>query len=300
MDNGAKLDARPVFCGRRSSDFGSGRPKEERDLRSGSRAVIRSPMERKQNGFHEMFVPDCLQDRGTCLSSLRGQRVPDPASRFQPDDVHGPSEVDRPQRPIDGARSLGGPPMGRNVVYELQSAHSPRRAHFGAATKVRTPRGLGVTAIELMPVADFPGRWNWGYDGVLLMPPTRPTAVPRISRPWSTLRMRAASWCSSTSSTITSDPRAITCRSMRPILYRRHKTPWGAAINSMDATHSRCASSSSTTPVLARGVPPRRSALRRGACNPRRRPPHLLEELAARCARASRRPHSSDAGERGQ
>jgi maltooligosyltrehalose trehalohydrolase len=97
--------------------------------------------------------------------------VPDPASRFQPDDVHGPSEV------IDQAydwKTLGwiGRPWHECVFLEL---------HVGTFTEAGTFRGVvdkldhlaatGITAIELMPVADFFGRWNWGYDGVLLYAP---------------------------------------------------------------------------------------------------------------------------------
>jgi maltooligosyltrehalose trehalohydrolase len=98
--------------------------------------------------------------------------IPDPASHFQPDDVPGPSEV------IDHAAyrwtsaDWKGLPWAQTIFSE---------AHVGTFTADGTFRAMterldhladtGITALELMPVADFPGRWNWGYDGVLLFAP---------------------------------------------------------------------------------------------------------------------------------
>jgi 1,4-alpha-glucan branching enzyme/maltooligosyltrehalose trehalohydrolase len=101
-----------------------------------------------------------------------GMRVPDPASRFQPEDVHGASTV------VDAAArdwqdsSWCGRPWEETVVYELHVGTFSRRGDFaGVREKLGYLAGLGVTAIELMPVADFPGRHNWGYDGVYLFAP---------------------------------------------------------------------------------------------------------------------------------
>jgi maltooligosyltrehalose trehalohydrolase len=98
-----------------------------------------------------------------------GTLVPDPASRFQPEDVHGASEVIDPR--AYGWRHPGwaGRPWNEAVIYE---AHVGCLGGFcGIAAKLPALKELGVTAVELMPVADFPGRHNWGYDGVLPFAP---------------------------------------------------------------------------------------------------------------------------------
>src|SRR6266540_5480095 len=103
-----------------------------------------------------------------------GDTRPDPASRFQPDGVHGPSQVVDPAMFAWTDASWRGVALEHLIVYEL---------HVGAATDAGTfdalierlddLRALGVTAIELMPIADFPGDRGWGYDGVCLFAPSR-------------------------------------------------------------------------------------------------------------------------------
>ena len=95
-----------------------------------------------------------------------GHAVPDPASRYQPEDVHGFSEV------IDAAypwkTDWRGRPWEEAVLYELHvGTFTPEGTFAAAAARLDHLAGLGVTAIQVMPVADFPGRRNWGYDGVL-------------------------------------------------------------------------------------------------------------------------------------
>ena len=97
--------------------------------------------------------------------------VPDPASQFQPDDVHGASEV------INHAYTWNMPewrgrPWYEAVILELHvGSFTPEGTFRGAIHKLGDVAAAGFTAIELMPVADFAGRWNWGYDGVLLFAP---------------------------------------------------------------------------------------------------------------------------------
>jgi maltooligosyltrehalose trehalohydrolase len=103
-----------------------------------------------------------------------GDPRPDPASRFQPDGVHGWSEVVDPS--IYEWRDAGwrGIDPQRVVLYELHVGTFSGNGSFTAVAE-RLPylKDLGVTAIELMPVADFPGRRNWGYDGVALFAAAR-------------------------------------------------------------------------------------------------------------------------------
>ncbi len=94
--------------------------------------------------------------------------VPDPASRFQPQDVDGPSEVIDPgayRWRDDGWR---GRPWNEAAIYELHvGTFTPEGTYRGVMSKLQSLKELGITALELMPLSDFAGRRNWGYDGVL-------------------------------------------------------------------------------------------------------------------------------------
>jgi len=96
-----------------------------------------------------------------------GRRLPDPASLFQPDDVHGMSEVIDTNTYAWKDTQWAGRPWHEAVVYELHvGTFTPAGTFAGVREKLGHLRDLGVTAIELMPIAQFPGRRNWGYDGV--------------------------------------------------------------------------------------------------------------------------------------
>jgi malto-oligosyltrehalose trehalohydrolase len=129
-------------------------------------------MESLGEGWHELAT-----NRAGIGSRYRfglpdGSRVPDPASRFQPDDVHGPSQVMDSQAYFWRDSSWTGRPWREAVLYELHVGTFTEAGIFRAATgKLDHLLALGVTAIEIMPLADFPGRWNWGYDGVFLYAP---------------------------------------------------------------------------------------------------------------------------------
>jgi malto-oligosyltrehalose trehalohydrolase len=98
--------------------------------------------------------------------------VPDPAARFQPGDVHGASEVVDPLAHAWTDTAWVGLPPERLVFYELHvGAFTAAGTYAGVAERLDHLVSLGVTAVELMPLADFPGRRGWGYDGVLLYAP---------------------------------------------------------------------------------------------------------------------------------
>lgn len=101
-----------------------------------------------------------------------GLRVPDPASRFNPDDVDGRSEVIDPASFDWTDQNWQGHPWHEAVIYEVHvGCFSPAGTFAGLQQRLDYLAGLGVSAIEIMPVADFPGRRNWGYDGVLPFAP---------------------------------------------------------------------------------------------------------------------------------
>jgi maltooligosyltrehalose trehalohydrolase len=136
-----------------------------------------------QDGICEFFVARAAA--GDLYSySLDGSTPrPDPASRFQPQGVHGPSEI------IDAAGYAWRRPSWRShtaqelVIYELHVGTFTSQGTFAAAReRLGALRDLGVTAIELMPVADFAGTRNWGYDGVCLYAPSRNYGHPEDLR----------------------------------------------------------------------------------------------------------------------
>ncbi len=125
------------------------------------------PMARIAEGWHELIAKAAPGDKYRFVLP-GGQRVPDPASRYQPEDVHGPSEL------VDVAQSSwsdstwAGRPWEKTVVYELHiGGFTPEGTFRASIDKLDHLAVLGATAIEIMPVADFPGKRNWGYDGVL-------------------------------------------------------------------------------------------------------------------------------------
>jgi len=132
------------------------------------------PMIRSEAGFHCATLPGILEgDLYRYRLDGRGP-FPDPASRFQPQGVHGPSQVVDWRRFPWTDSEWPGVPLEEIVLYELHVGTFTEEGSFAAAME-RLPylRELGVTAVELMPVGDFPGRWNWGYDGVAPFAPAR-------------------------------------------------------------------------------------------------------------------------------
>jgi maltooligosyltrehalose trehalohydrolase len=104
---------------------------------------------------------------------------PDPASRFQPDGVHGPSAVVDPWRFQWKVNDWPAARIEQMVIYELHvGTFSPDGTYRGVVDRLPHLAELGVTAIELMPLADFPGERNWGYDGVALFAPARCYGTP--------------------------------------------------------------------------------------------------------------------------
>jgi malto-oligosyltrehalose trehalohydrolase len=111
---------------------------------------------------------------GTLYSFLLadGTQVPDPAARYQPQDVHGPSEVIAPNSFTWSDEHWAGRPWEQVVLYELHvGTFTPEGTFHSAVPKLDHLVQLGITAIELMCVTDFAGNRNWGYDGVLLYAP---------------------------------------------------------------------------------------------------------------------------------
>ncbi len=145
----------------------------ERD-RADERRSHEHPLRREPTGYFSDLVPG-LGPGARYAFRLDDSRelYPDPASRFQPDGPHGPSEVVEPTRYAWKERGFTGPPERGQVIYELHVGTFTREGTYVAAER-ELPRlaALGVTTIELLPLAEFPGDFGWGYDGVGLWAPT--------------------------------------------------------------------------------------------------------------------------------
>jgi maltooligosyltrehalose trehalohydrolase len=133
-------------------------------LPHGTRAI---PMTREADGHFRAFDPDA-RPGGRYWFRLDGDRLrPDPVSRFQPDGPHEPSAYIDP-RAFDwtDAGWTGVAPDG-HVMYELHiGTFTPEGTWAAAARELDALKRLGVTIVEAMPAAEFPGRFGWGYDGV--------------------------------------------------------------------------------------------------------------------------------------
>jgi len=135
-------------------------------------APARIAMNPADAGWHELVHPGVAPGARYRFVLENGLAVPDPASRFNPDDVHAPSEVIDPGAYAWRDAAWRGLPWEQAVAYELHvGTFTPEGTFAAARARLPSLADLGVSVIELMPVADFPGRRNWGYDGVLLYAP---------------------------------------------------------------------------------------------------------------------------------
>jgi maltooligosyltrehalose trehalohydrolase len=168
------------------------------------------------------------------------EKVPDPASRFQPLDVHGPSEVVDAESFTWTDSAWTGRPWEEAVIYELHVGTFTQEGTFAAIEqRLDYLAELGVTAIELMPVADFPGERNWGYDGVLSFAPDS-----RYGRPEELKHLIQSAHARELMVMLDVvynhfGPEGNYLRAYAPQFFTgRHRTPWGEAIN-FDGPDSR-------------------------------------------------------------
>ncbi len=104
---------------------------------------------------------------------------PDPAARFQPEGPHGPSEVIDPHPFPWTDRAWGGIRPQDAILYEMHlGTFTPEGTWAAAAERLPHLAALGVNLLEVMPIADFPGQFGWGYDGVCLFAPSRLYGTP--------------------------------------------------------------------------------------------------------------------------
>jgi maltooligosyltrehalose trehalohydrolase len=193
-----------------------------------------------ENGWFELVTDKA---RPGSLYSFRvddEREVPDPASRFQPRDVHGPSEVIDPAAFEWQDGDWRGRPWEEAVIYEAHvGAFTPSGTFSSVDDRLDYLADLGVTALELMPVADFPGRRNWGYDGVYSFAPDSSYGRPEDLKE---LVQRAHHRGIMVMLDVVYNhfgPEGNYLNSYAPQFFTsRHHTPWGNAIN-FDGAESR-------------------------------------------------------------
>ncbi|MFH1650511.1 MAG: malto-oligosyltrehalose trehalohydrolase [Chloroflexota bacterium] len=190
------------------------------------------PLKKADGGYHHAVI-DGVSPGSRYFYLLDGEKErPDPASRFQPEGVHGPSEVVDPAAFRWTDSSWGGLPLTKYVIYEVHTGTFTPEGTFDAIIpRLGELKELGITALELMPVAQFPGNRNWGYDGVY------PYAVQESYGGPAGLR-RLVDACHRAGLAIILDvvynhlgPEGNYCADFGPYFTERYHTPWGAALN---------------------------------------------------------------------
>ena len=226
---GLRLGARLVDSNR--TEFRVWAPELERvELHLVAPEERRVPMQKTSTGYHEAAV-DCGEGTRYLYVLAGGDERPDPASRFQPEGVHGPSEVVGEHFDWHD-EGWSGVALEDYVVYELHVGTFAEEGTFDAIIpRLDELKSLGVTAVELLPVAQFPGSRNWGYDGVYMNAVQESYGGPRALK-------RLADACHQRGLAILLDvvynhlgPEGNYLGQYGPYFTDRYKTPWGLALN---------------------------------------------------------------------
>ncbi|MFZ2648607.1 MAG: malto-oligosyltrehalose trehalohydrolase, partial [Burkholderiaceae bacterium] len=197
-------------------------------------------MQALPDGWFELEVARANAQTRYAFRIDAGRIVPDPASRCNPDDVHAASALVDPEAFDWPDAAWRGRPWHEAVIYELHvGCFTPEGSFKAAIEQLDALVALGVTAIELMPVADFSGRRGWGYDGVLLFAPQ-----PSYGTPDALKRLVAAAHARGLMVLLDVvynhfGPDGNYLHSYAQAFFNAEvPTPWGAAIN-FDAARSR-------------------------------------------------------------
>lgn len=133
-------------------------------IRSNSKTV---PLKAQKGGFFEGDVPGARAGDLYWFRLNGTDNLPDPCSRYQPEGPHGPSQIIDPKKFKWTDRKWKGTALQHQVIYELHIGTFTKEGTFKAAQReLKELKKFGITIIEVMPLAECAGRWNWGYDGV--------------------------------------------------------------------------------------------------------------------------------------
>jgi len=136
-------------------------------------------LKRERNGYFSGTVSCGVGARYRFRLNRSENFHPDPASRFQPEGPHGSSYVVDPFSFKWTDANWRGVKLAGQVIYEFHvGTFTPEGTWRAAAEKLELLKNDGITSLEMMPIADFPGRFGWGYDGVNLFAPTHLYGTP--------------------------------------------------------------------------------------------------------------------------
>jgi len=184
-------------------------------------------------GWFQAEVDDVGPGDDYAYSLDGGDPRPDPRSNWQPAGVHGPSRlVDHAAFAWTDGAWTGGVALAEAVVYELHvDTFSPEATYDGVIGRLDHLVDLGVTAVELLPVVEYPGRWGWGYDGVDLYAPNSADGGPEGLK-------RLVDACHARGLRVIFDvvynhlgPSGNYLGEFGPYFTDRYGTPWGEAVN---------------------------------------------------------------------
>ena len=192
------------------------------------------PMRPAGKGFFEINCPGLGTKTGArYFYLLDGEKQrPDPASRFQPEGVHGPSEAVDPAGHAWQDAGWKNPPIGDYIIYELHiGAFTPEGTFEAAIKRIPHMKELGITAVEIMPVAQFPGGRNWGYDGAYPYAPQNSYGGPVGFKKLIDAFHQAGIAVILDVVYNHLGPEGAYMADYGPYFTGRYKTPWGSAIN---------------------------------------------------------------------
>src|SRR5215469_17672781 len=151
----------------------------ETSLDAADESVCATALNREPDGYHSGFASQALAGSLYRFRLDGGGCFPDPASRFQPHGPHGPSQVVAPSQYRWNDQHWRGVSLPGQVIYEMHIGTLTPEGTFEAARRELPELArAGISVVEIMPVADFPGRFGWGYDGVGLYAPVAIYGTP--------------------------------------------------------------------------------------------------------------------------
>jgi len=190
------------------------------------------PMKRDALGYHSITAETLAAGAKYFFRLANSQVRPDPASRRQPEGVHGPSELVDLRDFAWTDREWKGIALGDSVFYELHLGAFTSEGTFAALQSRLEPlAALGVTTIEIMPIAQFPGSRNWGYDGVYPFAVQASYGAPRDLQ--NLVNAAHARGLAVALDVVYNHlgPEGNYLNEFGPYFTERYKTPWGAALN---------------------------------------------------------------------
>ena len=225
------------YLGDNRCEFTVWAPRQERlELRLLSEPPRLLPLEKLEGGYWRLTATDVAPGTPYLLRLENGQERPDPASFFQPEGVHRPSAIVDHQAFAWQENGWTGLPLAEFVIYELHvGTFTPAGTFDAVISRLAQLRDLGITAVEIMPVSQFPGTRGWGYDGVHPFAPQNSYGGPDGLK-------RLVDACHRHGLATILDvvynhlgPEGNYLREFGPYFTDKYRTPWGEAVNMDEA-----------------------------------------------------------------